>query len=645
MDRTNGSVFLVIVWWIVAALWAGGTAPSAFAEGIALVSPAEHTDVIAKKPVIRCRVDVPFDFETLVVILDANDLTGLAIPTATGFEVSPIHVLAPGGHTLSVSLVTRTGETLDRSFDFSSRHSTWFREAVSNDDLTMMYEGVLTKDNQPYIPYSKVEGNLAHRSSFASETWAFSLTANARHLDQSLHVDPPLDKGVDLVDYLFRAHYRQNALSALFESGHVTIDQSPNTLSGFVREGNRVQADYKGFGLSAFMVTGREQYGFNGDLYRHTGTDHRIMGVTGSARLFSEALTVKTHYVSGTEPGEAFGFWSDGGDKKGNVLGVSAASSLFDGKLSMDAEFDLSDYDGDQSDEFSSERDKAYRFKVGSFFDAYSIDAEYGYMGPDYAVIGNAFMPGDRESVSLRAGARYAAHDITVSASQSRDNVEKDALFPQCRFHQYALDYGFTGYPSLPMRLSYGKNLVKSSREPAFTPPTDMDSDTVSGQMTYMTGPWTLGLQTGYSLQDDRTEANSDTRSLSVSLSPAFSAPRFSVSPCFGITRSDYRVTDVATDTYSANLDIRTELIERTLSLDLSGCFNRVRADDRSSDMDTLSADTRLTVLICDAFWRLVSPTVALVGRYEENRDRVYDTRETRSSVMIVLTNALALSY
>jgi hypothetical protein len=67
-------------------------------------------------------------------------------------------------------------------------------------------------------------------------------------------------------------------------------------------------------------------------------------------------------------------------------------------KLATEAEFDISRFDPDTQDEFSSERDKAYRLKVGGAWDKYTYEALYEYMGPDYEVIGNQGLQKNREA-------------------------------------------------------------------------------------------------------------------------------------------------------------------------------------------------------------------------------------------------------
>ncbi len=644
MNSKRYTLLSISLWWFFLFLTTFGYAAQIKKTDIKMLSPKEGTEIIAKKPVIRFRVSGRFKPDTLLVILDSTDITGLLRVRGKVISVKPFTVLAPGNHTLFISVTGKNGETVEKNFEFLTRHSKLFKEVVSKNELSMMYEGVLKKRNNPGTPYSRVEGNLNSMSKLSSENWRYSLKSNMRYLDQSIPVMSPLDKGIDLADYLFRADYKQNALSASVEVGNVTVDQSQNTLTGFAREGNRISLGWKGYKLNGFMLSTSETFGFNEDLYQDKDLDYRIMGITGEACFFSEKLNIKTFYIAGDEPCESFGSWEAGGDKKGNVLGVLATSYLFDRKVEMNAEFDMSDYDLDQSDEFSSENDKAYRFNVRNMFGKYTLAFLYSYMGPDYSVIGNAYMPNNREEISMNAGANFTEHAINFCASKSNDNVDKDKLFARYTSSQYTMDYSFNKFQTMPLRISYNKAMMKSSLEPEFTMPSEIETDTWSAQTGYMKGRWNLSLQTSYSLQNDRVTTENDTKSFTVTLSPSYSRPRISLTPCFTFMQTDYRLTDVSTDTYSANLDIRGEMIKKKMACEFSGGLSKTKADDESSDMYSINTNTRLSYVICKSYWRMLNPTAVLIGRYTKTRDNIYDTKFSESAVLVVLTNTLAFS-
>ncbi len=644
MTRKHYILLPMSLCWLCVFLTTFGNAANIKKTDISLLSPKEGRETIARKPLVRLKISGKVKPDTLLVILDSIDITGLARIAGESLSFKLFDVLSPGNHTLFISITGKNGKTVEKNFEFSTRHSIFFREAVSKNELSMMYEGVLNKRNNPGTPYSRVEGNMSTTSALSSDNWRYSLKSNIRYLDQSIPVLSPMEKGIELADYLLRADYKQEALTASIEVGNVIVDQSQNTLVGFAREGNRVSLGWKGYKLNGFMLSTSDDFGFNEDLYQDKELDYRIVGMTGEASFFSEKLNIKTFYITGTEPAESFGSWEAGGDKKGNVYGLTATSYLFDRKVEMNAEFDMSDYDPDQSDEFSSESDKAFRFNINNMFGKYTFATQYSYMGPDYSVIGNAYMPNNREEISMNAGANFTEHAINIYASRSHDNVDKDKLFARYISNQYSIDYSFNKFQTMPLRISYNKAMMKSSLEPEFTLPSDIETDTWSAQTGYIKGRWNLNLSTSYSLQNDRVTTDNDTKSFTMTFSPSYSRPKISITPCFTFMQTYYQLTDVSTDTYTTNLDVRGEIIEKKMSCEFSGSLSKIKADDESTDMYSINTNTRLSYVICESYWRMLNPTAVLIGRYSKTRDNIYNTKFSESAVLVVLTNTLAFS-
>ncbi|WP_139795799.1 hypothetical protein [Desulfocicer vacuolatum] len=613
---------------------------------IKMIIPEPGTEVIAKKPIIKCRVAQAVDRDTLVVILDNMDVTAIVIFTEKGFHVKPVAILPSGAHTLMISGVSTAGERFEVSFDFSSRHSTLFDEAYSNNEVTALYDRVMAKsDNLEGEPDGKVEANLTTDNILQTSKWRFLLNSNIRYFDQSTSAFPPPSKGVEIINYLLTAKYRGNELDFTAATGDLQLNESENTVAYLSRRGGQLLLKHKNFNLNSFVVKSDQIFGFDGDLGLEGDLDDHIIGVSGAVNLFSDKLQLKTVYATGSEPGDDFGSWSTSGDKKGNVIGFIMGSHLLDDRVILDAELDFSRYDADTLDEFGSESDKAYRIGGEANIGNYSLRAIYKYTGPEYQVVGNPSIQKDLQGISIQGGTTRENHAVTFSFSQYHDNVKSNPLYSRIKTMAFGGDYNFTGFQAFPMGISFERTSLTSSREPEFTDPIRTYTDTLTGHIAYIRDRLSLGFQAGYGFQEDRISDFNDTTNINLSLSPSYSWDRLSIYPSFSFNRSRAHFTHVNTDTYTTNLSFNGNLIPEKMACEFSGTYNKTTADDNSTDMDTINASTRITYFFTNKFWIMTNPAVALMAQYNQSRDRLFDQEEEEFRILLSFTNNISFSF
>ncbi len=616
---------------------------------IKLLTPIEGIQLIGKKTLIKCSIKEPFDPQRLLVILDGTDITSILEVTSEGFEYRPLGVLASGSHSLNVTAYTLDGKELKQEFTFSTRHSKVFEEAYSSNEITILYEKKIDQSEEITGQSSwKMESNLSSDSKLKEKEWEFVFKTNVRHFDQQLLLTPPLEKGFSLINYLFQGRYTGKRFSFLGETGDVQITETPNTVQGLSRRGGNLVFQSKDLNLQlrTFVVKSEQVIGFKGGMGIETSSDDHIMGVSGDLGLISDKLRFRAIYVKGGEEGDSYGISTGGGKKKGDVFGFLFTTDLFNQKLVTEAEIDFSKFDGDTHDEFSSEKDRAYRFKIGGNTDIYNYEALYEYMGPDYEVIGNPGLQKNREGFTLRGGANYKIHIFNLSLSRYNDNVNKDNLYPRTYTYQGMFDYTFSKFPSLPICVSYQKSRLDSRWEPPGITPVKTDTDTVTGRINYIKGPLNLGFSASYSIQNDLTDSNNDSTTVTFTFTPVLTLerPYLSISPNISFNRSKSQLTNVHTDTYTNSLDLRGGLFNKKLTYGFGGTYTISKTSDGSSNQDTLSSTFDISYYPFKNLWGFLNPSVGIRGLYNRTNDRVFNQTTNELAIFMVIQTTMPFS-
>jgi len=616
---------------------------------IQLLMPEEGKMILAKKARIKCAIKIPFDPTKILVLLDGTDISGVLDITLEGFEYRSHALLPPGEHVLSVTLTTQDGQELKREFKFSTRHSKPFEEIYSSHELTTLGEKKAERSGDTITtPSWKVESNLASESKIKMKEWEFIAKSNLRYFNQNMPVTPPADKGFTLGNYLFQTKYTSDRIGFIAETGDVTIDETPYTVTGLVRRGGNLLFQSKDLHLQlrTFDVYSAQIIGFHEGLGLETTPGDHIMGGSADLGLFSDRLHFRTIYVKGGEEGSSLGISTTPNKKRGSVLGFLLMSNFFDNKLVTEAEIDTSRFDQDTSDEFLPKRDKAYRVKVSGTIKDYNYEALYEYIGRDYEVIGNPGLSKDKQGYAFKAGGTlFKIHLLNLSFSQYHDNVRGDDLYPKTYTTQATIDYTFSKFENLPISLSYQRSMLKAKDKPIDTPPTSTDTDTVTGKVNYKKGPWDLGFSASYSFQNDKTDVDNDTTTVTYSFTPTFTLDFLSICPSFSFNRSLIHPTGVHTNTYTTSLDLKGDLFRKRLSYGLGGTYTVLRSSDGLSKQYTQSANFNLFYLLFKDLWGFLNPSVGIRGLYNRTNDKVLHQTTDEFALYLVLQTTMKFLF
>lgn len=618
--------------------------PSPTVEWVRLVTPADNAKIVSKKPEIRVEFPEPLPVQTLIVMLDGTDITQLLAVSDKGFVYNPFMVLNAGSHSLSISVTDKEGRQLQKNYSFTTRHSVPFEEAYSSNEASIIYDTILSEpDKFPNIPDSKVEGNLSSNSKIREKEWEFTFNTNVRYLDQNRPVFQPLQKGPDVANWVFNSSYSKDQLRLSSSIGDIQVNETQYTVFGLARKGGVFSFQYDTIKLSAFSVQSQQFYGLKGIGIEGSLDDH-ILGASGGISLFDNKLEVKTVYVTGGEPGSSFGISTTDGSKKGDVIGFLLKSDFFENKMKTEFETAFSNYDPDNADEFGSKSDKAYKLKIDGYLGTYNYEAMYEYIGRDFAVVGNQMIQKDKQGVSIRNGLNLGVHSVNLFLSRYNDNVTGDDMFPRIVNYQGNLDYSFNGIPNLPIGFNYQKSVQDSTKEPAGYYELLIHADTLSGRINYMLDKFVIGFQTTYSLMNDKTPSNNDTTNVNYTITTSYNIPNISINPAFSFNQSQYHSTDLMTDTYTVNLDVRTKFLKEMGSFDVGGTYNVTKANDGSVNTRNLNTNFRLAYNIKGLLKGFMNPTIALRGTYIKNIDEVY-SQSTNDEFILFLVLATSIPF
>ncbi|NDY42409.1 hypothetical protein G3N55_06080 [Dissulfurirhabdus thermomarina] len=635
---------------LLAALLLAGGRPALGAPPVRLVRPAEGALVTAKRPLIECEFAAPVQPGGLLVLLDGVDVTGAVEATPAGFRYRPVEILPPGPHQLEVAVTEPGGAEARTAFTFSTRHSRLLREAASQNVLSAVSEVRLAKPaDVSGVPAAKVEAELADETRLGEDAWSLDFHSRLRYLDQDAPVAPPLEKGLRLATYLLGLTREGERLRLRAELGDVRIELTPATIQGLARRGGRMELAGGGLRLEAFSVDSAPAYGPGSEVGVGTGAKDHLAGARAGFDALDGRFRAQALYAEGgEEAGTTLGLWAGpAGDKRGRVLGLAAAADLFGRRLTTEAELDLSRFDPDTSDEFDAANDKAWKVRAAGFAGRYSYEAAYEYTGPAYDVIGNQGLQKDREGFRLAGGAAFGVHALNLSFSRFHDNVDGSDLFARTTTTQAALDYGFSGIPSLPAGLNLQVVALDADGGPATAPPLRNETTTAAARLNWMKGAWNAGLQAAYSVQDDRTPQGNDSTTAAGTLTLSYTAGNLSLTPSISFNRARLPALHLRTDTTTVTTALRGTWLGGRLSGDLAGTYSRMRtAGDAPSEQDNIQADARLAWNFeAKALPGPARPAAGLLLRYGRNRDRTQGTGNEDLRLFLVLSAALPFAF
>ncbi len=610
------------------------------AESIIFTSPNLDGTIISKKPKIACSIEVPYLKESLYILLDQTDVTALATFTDKGFSLVPFQVLPAGEHHVFVSFEDESGQQHEQEISFTSRQSEPFETAVSKNSISAVYSQVIAKTgdakSRPLSDWG-FEGNLSTENVVAQDSYRVSLQANARYIDEEEPLAEPLEKGVELVDFLLKGDVDAGAASLSGAIGDVSIEGTEYTIGSMSRRGVTLGADSTHYYLNGFDVASQNRYG-------SSEGDH-LSGVIGGARFFDEELTVTTIYVNGGKDADtsSYNVWPSPGDTDGDAYGLEVKTDFFENMFVTRVEAGFSDYDENTTDGSGSDRDNMYMGQVSGAIDFLDYNLLYEHIGTDYKIVTSS-LQGDREGFRGSTGFTFADQYLSLTVSKYNDNLDEDPAIARVDTLQYGVNYNLNAFPSWPISANWQHTDQDSSLEPAGTSEIENATDTVFGSISYNKNEFVIGLQPEYTQVEDDTAADYDTRSVSLSVFSGYSGEKFSISPSVSFNRFKDINKNIESDNISCNLSFALNIIK---GLDVEGfaAYGLSDANDNSIEQNNFSGDLQISYTPAEPLGGVFVPTVQLLASHAQADDDIANTDNSETVVYLILSGNLDLSF
>ncbi len=385
--------------------------------------------------------------------------------------------------------------------------------------------------------------------------------------------------------------------NSMLEAGDLSVDESPYTASGLDRRG--LGAGIGLFGrvrFRAYSVRTTDTVAVSDGL--GTGEkDFRLDGGSLSIDVLKDGLfTIKTIYIKGRLGDQDFYNTATGEPPvKGNTKGLVLISYYPNIGISSEIEFAKSDFDSDTTDSAPSKKDEAKRFTLSFSGESINIGGEAFRIGKDFRSIGSLDAPWDQEGYSLTGGISRDTFSLTVSFSDSRDNVEKESYRSRIATRTGGADLYYTSLPWATFGLSYSRTLQDSRFDPLDSIPVDNTTDTYGASIDLSSQNKSIGISGSVSRFNDRGEFNLDWRSYDLTVTGSYDREGLlSLNPSFQFTRYSDIYTDVRTDNQLFALEGSLAIIPDILILDFRGTADINKATDDSVKDRTYNLFTRL---------------------------------------------------
>ncbi len=612
---------------------------------IELITPKPQHLQVARKPVLRFTYKGSEKPDALRVLLDGNDISELVVWDKDGFSCRLLEPLSAGDHTLSVSARADTEEFSDE-FNFSSHQYAWLDEFASSNTLTINAGAVLAEKNMAETdPYTKVDATLNHELKIKKGNWHLEVSADGRYLEQDTGLESPEKKGPDLVTFLLATGYENENNSMNIRIGDLDIEQSPNTFTSLSRNGGQVELQSHGFSLGGFAVFGRETFGLHEGFGIGFDDKSNIVGGHAGVDLFEDRLRLKVFYATGGREGDSFSNWTDEpGGSSGDIGGGLVEAVLVPDLLNLEMEYDMSNYDPNDRDEFGGDDDEAWRIATSGVYDIYEYELVYEYFGGRYQVVGNEGARKDYKGVTATGTSSWAVHYLSLSFSAYRDNVDDDPLTQVVHSLSGTAEYEYSGLEQFPLRLRFEHTRDRSSDEPEDDTEQDIFTELFGATLSYEGNITAIELNTEYSWQDDRTREDQDKAGLTIGISPSLTLDSFNARLGLSLNRDRDYGSAGRNDTYTITLDIQGDTLSSQVSYELGGTYDRNLSSDNSMDEYSTSGYCRLAYYPELGVFEGYHPSIGFEMQYSRQTDRLEDRFTEDSRVMLTLSTEISFN-
>ena len=546
---------------------------------------------------INIEIDGGFSPNSLFILLDNQDISELAVTTASGISIDTGQLLQSGKHTLLLSYISAEGYQIRKRIELDPTQQSSFYDGALQLGVTL--RGKLHDKNEINSQDYETDTYLGHQGYWQSNTWSGDVNADIWLFDRGTNIDPLKNNQAELINYYASARHQSDSRDLLAEVGYIQLNESPNTINQLARRGAHANLQGESLSMDVFTVNSQQQLGSEGSAGFGDGSDNNIVGIsTGWTALASSEQTLKLRaiYSKGEQNGYSLGILGASQPSEGDVTALLVQSTQHNLGLNVEVEFDQSSFDADTSDSIAAKDDKAYALRVKGNNDWINYSASYEYIGSNYAVVANPLLQNDREYIALAARMDRGEHGFTLRAQQERDNLDDESTRARLNASYLNAEYLYRKGRNFSTLISLQNNQLKSENEPAASDIRDSSTDSVLAKLSLVTGQWNHLLSYLVSELDDTTSSDHDSRITSTTLATSLYTGALMFTPSYTRSETTYNSGQKTTQGI-LSLYLHGKSFNDRLGYQLSGSYSDLS--------DNSSADTKSTYLVASTDWSL----------------------------------------
>ena len=573
---------------------------------------------------IDINIDTEYQPDSLLIIVDAQDITAFATPDEKGISIILPPLPKTEKHNLLLSFTTSEGYDVSRRIELISGQESYYN---STSGVGITLRAKVHDENDINEQDLEVDAHFGHLAAWGSGAWSGDVSGDVWVFDRGTDISPIEDGRAELTNYYASARHQNDNRNVLVEAGYIQLDESKNTISQLARRGAQASIRNEKLSLGIFSVNSQQHLGSEGGAGLGDGSDDTITGLSAGWTPVSsrnQTLKLQAIYSNGSENGDSLGILSNNTASEGDVAGLLVESTFNQLGLTLEAEFDRSSYDADTSDTTKAIDDDAYALRLKGQSEGVSYRAAYEHIGTNYAVVANPLLQNDREYITLGLDFDRGEHGFALNAQAEHDNLDKETTRSQLNKTYLSADYRFRKGRNFATFISLQNNQIESSDEPAITDTREIETNSVLGRVRYASANWNHQFSLLLSGLTDEIDSNNDSDIVSFSFSPAFSTQLLYFTPSFSITETEFD-SGHKTRQGVVSLYLQGKAFNGKLDYQLSTSVSEL-TDNTASDIDATTLIARTEWTLGDISTNFEKPHHSIGLELE-----LYDTEDTAS--------------
>lgn len=568
--------------------------------------------------------------QTIVVELDAIEITSMLITEGTNVSFQPLQPLSAGQHELRVVEYSEEGDIEELGYwSIEVRQSEFIQQyqVVANNQISANYR---VADKNIGIPEPKeFHSQAISQVAFSTDSGNWQSSGQFDLYYDSLAANRIDNRAINNNEFLFSVG--NDVVEARL--GHQTMAVTGLVMDNFLRRGVSLESRIASINsrVSGFSLSSPHVIGFGNGLGINDSQE-RVEGVTFDSSPFAD--DPRSLYITGTWlKGRSFNVDQFIGNSipmpiagtDSEAWAFSGESLLFQNKLRIRAEYAATDYDFNVSDSLDSDEDDAYSVLV-TYNDvvdsriAWNVGAATQKIGTFFRSIANQALPSDKQINKFFAGTQWASFGLQTTIERQQDNVEKINFLPRINTDLTNLSFNWTpvvenfdgwyGAPSFALTTNYQSQLQTFTPGNYLFAETDNDISNwqLSSQFSYQTNSWGLALTTTDYTDHSLIQSDSETVSFDLYGNFAFGEnSALSISPVISWNDTKDTTYQITTTSISFALQSAMMIIPKELNASLNVNWNSNEVGNNLLDGDNFAATFAI-------YWSIRQPKVNQFG-------------------------------